>query len=108
MDGNLRLPLKMKQKIVYTKSRHDRLQKERFLLQKEMANFLKYYLIVPAGLESQVKGIQVHLKWVNGKVKLSQNFCYNKMGEEISQQTSVSFLGLILQPCRLSSNTLAL
>ena len=40
-----------------------------------MANILKYYLNIPAGLESQVKGMQVHLEWVNGKVKLSQNFC---------------------------------
>ena len=30
------------------------------------------------------------------------------MGEEISQQKSLSFVGLILQPYRLSSNTLAL
>ena len=72
MDGNLRLPLKMKLKIAYTKSRHDRLQEEIFLLRKEI---LKYYLNIPAGLESQVKGMQVNLEWVNGKVKLSQNFC---------------------------------
>ena len=75
MDGNLRLPLKMKLKIAYTKSRHDRLQEERFLLRKEMANILKYYLNIPAGLESQVKGMEVNLEWVNGKVKLSLNFC---------------------------------
>ena len=43
-------------KIACTKSRHDRLQEEKFLLCKEMANILKYYLNIPAGLESQVKG----------------------------------------------------
>ena len=75
MDGNSRLPLKMKLKIAYTKIRHDRLQEERFLLRKEMANILKYYLNIPADLESQVKGMQVNLELVNGKVKLSQNFC---------------------------------